>query len=449
MAELTFVGAAGTVTGSKHLLTQNGRHTFVDCGLFQGTPDVTALNSLPLPVPAKEIEAVVITHGHIDHVGYLPKLVHDGFHGTIYCTPATRALIAIVLEDAVHLQAHLQKRGLHHQPFAPPPFYDESDVQRTLQLIKPAALGESFGVCGMTATYQNAAHIIGSAFVQLDIEGRRIVFSGDVGRYNRTLLYDPSPIGSADVMVCESTYGDRVHPPDALGALEQTLVQGIARGGPMIIPAFAVERTQEILFSLGTLQQSNADIARTPIYLDSPMAERVDELFDKFPDAHKPLPSKNGKTFGAADVTLVESTDDSKRLNAMGGAHIIISSSGMAAGGRVLHHIYHHVSDERATILFVGFQAPGTLGAHLMSGAKTVRIFGDDLPVRAALGNITGYSAHADRDEITQWLSTCTGKPHFFAVHGDPVSAQFLCDLVRSKFTWVGDVAHRGTTVTI
>lgn len=449
MAELTFIGAAGTVTGSKHLLTIKGRHILVDCGLFQGTSDVTALNSVPLPIAPKDIEAVVITHGHIDHVGYLPKLVHDGFRGTVHATPATRALMSIVLEDAVNLQTHLHERGLHREHYAPPPFYDEADVQMAIQLTKVFALDTPFGVAGMKGTYQNAAHIIGSAFLQLDMGDRRIVFSGDMGRYNRTLLYDPAPMGRADVLICESTYGDRVHPPDALGALEQTLVQAMTRGGAIVIPAFAVERTQEILFSLGQLQARNPQIAKLPIYLDSPMAEKVDDLFAQFPDAHKPLPANNGKTFGCANLTIAVTTDQSKAINRVRGPHVIVSASGMAAGGRVLHHIYNHVSEPESTILFVGYQGAGTLGFLLMNGAKTLRIFGDLLPVHATIGNITGYSAHADRDEIQQWFQTCTSKPHFYAVHGEPVAAQFLCDIVRSKYGWQADAAHRGTTVSV
>lgn len=449
MADLTFIGAAGTVTGSKHLLTSGGRHVLVDCGLFQGLASITALNAVPLPVSPKSIEAVVITHGHIDHVGYLPKLVHDGFRGTIYCTPATRALMDIVLEDAANLQQHLKARGMHNEHYAPPPFYEEADVQRTLTLAKTAQLGAQFDVAGMKATYQNAAHIIGSAFVQLDIGDRRVVFSGDVGRYNRTLLYDPAPIGPAEGLICESTYGDRVHPPDALGDLEKTLVDAFARGGAVVIPAFAVERTQEILFSLGQLQQRNAAIAPVPVYLDSPMAEKVDALFGQFPDAHKPFPASNGKTFGCANLTQAVTTDQSKAINKVTGPHVIISASGMAAGGRVLHHIYNHVSDPKATILFVGFQAAGTLGSILMSGAKTIRIYGDQLPVASTIGNITGYSAHADRDEIQRWFDTCTSKPHFYAVHGEPVAAQYLCDIVRSKYNWVADVAARGVTVSV
>lgn len=450
MPELTFVGAAGTVTGSKHLLTSNGRHIFIDCGLFQGTADITALNSVPLPVRPSEVEAVVVTHGHIDHVGYLPKLVHDGFRGTIYATPATRALMNIVLEDAVNLQTHLHQRGMHHEHYAPPPFYGEADVQKTIQLTQPIALETPFAVAGMQAVYKNAAHIIGSAFVELQVAGRTIAFSGDLGRYGRTLLYDPAPIGAADTLVCESTYGDRVHPPDALGMLEKTLLAGIARGGAIVIPAFAVERSQELLLSIGQLQRRNPDIAKVPVFLDSPMAAQVDQLFERFPDAHKPIPfDGDGTPFGCGNLTIAIETEQSKAINHVRGPHIIVSASGMAAGGRVLHHIYNHVSDPHATLLFVGFQSAGTLGFYLTHGAETIRIFGDTLPVHAAMAQISGYSAHADRDEIARWFDTCTGKPRFFAVHGDPVSAQSLCDLVRTKYNWVANVAARGTTVSV
>ncbi len=450
MAELTFVGAAGTVTGSKHLLTNNGRHVFIDCGLFQGTADITALNSVPLPVDPKDVDAVVITHGHIDHVGYLPKLVHDGFRGTIYATPPTRALMTIVLEDAVHLQSHLHARGMHNEHYAPPPFYTEADVQRTIQMTKGVALETSFDVAGMKAVYKNAAHIIGSAFVELHAGDDCIVFSGDVGRYNRTLLYDPAPIGNAGSLICESTYGDRVHPPDALGMLSKTLEQGIARGGAIVIPAFAVERSQELLLSIGQLQRRNPALANVPVFLDSPMAAQVDDLFERFPDAHKPIPfDATGTPFGCEHLTVAVETEQSKAINGVKGPHIIVSASGMAAGGRVLHHLYNHVSDPRATLLFVGYQSAGTLGYFLTHGAETIRIFGDTLPVHATIGQISGYSAHADRDEIQHWFDTCTTKPVFYAVHGDPVSAQALCDLVRAKYGWAANVAARGTTVTL
>jgi metallo-beta-lactamase family protein len=450
VAELTFIGAAGTVTGSKHLLTSNGRHVLIDCGLFQGTKDIVSLNSIPLPVKPAEIEAIVITHGHIDHVGYLPKLVRDGFRGPIYATPATRALMRIVLEDAANLQAHLHARGLHEEAYAPPPFYDEANVQETIQQTKPTPLETPFDVAGLKTTFRNAAHIIGSAFAELEIAGRTVVFSGDMGRYNRTLLYDPEPIGKADALICESTYGDRVHPPDPLGALEEQLLDGIRRGGAIVIPAFAVERSQEILMSIGQLQRKNPVIASVPVFLDSPMAAQVDDLFERFSDAHKPIPFDGPSTpFGCQHLTVAVETEQSKAINHVKGPHIIVSASGMATGGRVLHHIYNHVSDPHSTILFVGYQSASGLGFFLTHGAQTIRIFGDTLPVHAAIGQISGYSAHADRNEIQQWFDTCTGKPAFYAVHGDPVSAQSLCDLVRTKYNWTATVAARGTTVTV
>lgn len=450
MAELTFIGAAGTVTGSKHLLTVNGRHVLVDCGLFQGTKDIVSLNSIPLPVKANDIEAVIITHGHIDHVGYLPKLVRDGFRGPIYATPATRALMRIVLEDAANLQAHLHERGFHEQAYAPPAFYDEVNVQQTIQQTKPTPLDTQFDVAGLATTFRNAAHIIGSAFAELQIGGETIVFSGDMGRYNRALLYDPQPIGQANVLICESTYGDRVHPPDALGSLEQDLVQGIARGGAIVIPAFAVERAQEILMSIGQLQRKNPTIAPVPVFLDSPMASQVDDLFERFPDAHKPIPFDGpGTPFGCQNLTISIETEQSKAINNVKGPHIIVSASGMATGGRVLHHLHNHISDPRATVLFVGYQSAGGLGFFLTHGAQTIRIYNDTLPVHATIGQLSGYSAHADRNEIQQWFNTCTGKPAFYAVHGDPVSAQAICDLVREKYNWPASVAARGETVNI
>jgi metallo-beta-lactamase family protein len=450
VAELTFVGAAGTVTGSKHLLTAGGRHIFIDCGLFQGTGEVTALNNAPLPVDPKDVEAVVVTHGHLDHAGYLPKLVHDGFSGTIFATPATRELMVIVLEDAAGLQEHLHRRGLHEEHYAPPPFYSDADVRQTIALTKTVPLEESFEAAGLKATYRNAAHIIGSAFVEFEIGGRSIVFSGDMGRYNRMLLYDPSPIGCAGTLVCESTYGDRVHPGNALESLSKALVGAAERGGAAVIPAFAVERAQEILFSIGELQRTTPALAGIPVFLDSPMAAKVDDLFARFPDAHKPVDFQtNGKPFGCDHLTVAITTDESKAINTVRGPHIIVSASGMAAGGRVLHHLYNHVPDPKATIVFVGYQSLGTLGFFLTHGARTIRVLGDNLPVRAAVSQIGGFSAHADQTEIQRWLDTCTSKPRFYAVHGDPPAAEALCGIVRSRYTWVANPAVRGTTVIV
>jgi metallo-beta-lactamase family protein len=449
VAELTFVGAAGTVTGSKHLLAFGGKHVYVDCGMFQGSRETQALNDAPLPVPPAQTDAIVVTHGHIDHVGYLPKIVHDGFRGPVYCTPATAGLIEIVLEDAAHLQQHLAERGFQHERHAPPPFYDDADVQATLKLLKPVPLETDFDVCGAAVRYHNAGHILGSAFVDMHVDGKRVIFSGDLGRYGRPLLYDPAPLDTADVIVCETTYGDRNHPPDALGDFEKILLDGIARGGTIVIPAFAVERTQDLLYSIGILQGRDPQIARIPVHVDSPMAIKVDALFARYPDAHKPFIDTPPQPFGCSNVTVHVTTEESKELNHLEGPAIVIASSGMATGGRILHHLHNHIPDPKSTTVFAGFQGPGTLGNYLVHGAKTVRIFGDVLDVRATVVNPSGYSAHADQTELLRWLGTLKTKPHLYAVHGEPASATAFALIAQQKLGFETSVAARGTTVEI
>ena len=452
MAKLTFVGAAGTVTGSKHLLTLEDKHLLVDCGLFQGTKDITALNDVPLPVGPSEIEAVVVTHGHLDHIGYLPKLVRDGFRGSIYCTPPTQALMQIVLDDAAHLQEELLHRGFEHErPPATPSYYDSEDVEQTMKLVQTVALNTPFEpLPGVPTKFHNAGHIIGSTFVALDLEGKRVVFSGDLGRYGRPLLYDADPLGEAATLVCESTYADRPHPPDSIGDLQSALLAGIDRGGVIVMPAFAVERTQEILLAIATIQAREPRIAALPIHLDSPMAEKVDDLFSRFPDAHKPVPNDNPKTpFGVRNLTIHVTTDDSKKLNKVHNTCVIISASGMASGGRVVHHLFNHVAEPKSTILFVGYQSPGTLGFYLTHSAKTVRLFGDTLPIKATITDLSGFSGHADISDFARWFATCTSAPHLYAVHGEPASAAALATFVKAKLGWSADVAHRGTTVTV
>ncbi|HEY5257555.1 MAG TPA: MBL fold metallo-hydrolase [Candidatus Baltobacteraceae bacterium] len=452
MAELTFIGAAGTVTGSKHLIKAGGKNLFVDCGLFQGVVDVRALNDAPLPIAPRDVAAVTITHGHIDHCGYLPKFVKDGFSGPVYCTPATAALMQIVLNDAAHLQGMLAKRGFQHErPHGPPPYYDQDDVDATMKLLHPTPLHVEFDLAGVAkATFHNAAHILGSAFAIVEVDGKRALFSGDVGRYDRPLLYDPEAIGAVDVMVCESTYGGQVHPPQPLEALRDALLAGVARGGAIVIPAFAVERTQDILLAIGQIQKTEPRLAKLPIHLDSPMGEKVDDLFAAFPDVHKPIPpAKNGEAFGCTNLTIHITAEDSKRLNDVTGAHVIISASGMAAGGRVLHHLHNHLSDPKATIVFVGYQGAGTLGFLLVHGAHTIHILGDALPVRASIATLQGYSAHADKNDFTRWFATCTTQPRFYAVHGEVESAAALVAMVQSGLHWKAQIAQRGTTVTI
>ncbi|GAC1390740.1 MAG: MBL fold metallo-hydrolase [Vulcanimicrobiaceae bacterium] len=451
MAEITFSGAAGVVTGSKHLVATNGKHFFVDCGLFQGTAPTQALNDDPLPIPAAQIDGVAITHGHIDHVGYLPKLVHDGFSGPVYCTPPTADLMQIVLDDAAHLQEHLHSRGLQYErPHSPPAYYNADDVAATMKLLRPVPYETQFQLCGAQLKFRNAGHIIGSAFIDATIEGKRVFFSGDLGRYGRPLLYDPAdPSAAADVILCESTYGDRIHPPDPLGDLKNILDAAFARGGPIVIPAFAVERTQELLFAIGQLQAQDPALANIPVHLDSPMAIKVDELFAKYPDAHKPFPNTPGAPFGCKNLQVHVSTDESKTLNTLRGGAIVIAASGMASGGRILHHLHTQIPNAAATILFVGYQGAGTLGNAMVHGAKTVRIYGDTLPVNAAVSSISGFSAHADQNELLRWLGGFTGKPRMYAVHGEPASAQVLDAVVRERLGFETQIAQRGSSVTL
>jgi metallo-beta-lactamase family protein len=452
VAELTFIGAAGIVTGSKHLLTINGKHVLVDCGMFQGTKDVVALNGIPLPVAADDIDAVVVTHGHLDHVGYLPKLIHDGFSGPIFCTPPTREVMQIVLDDSANLQQELQERGYQHQrPYAPPMYYDPRDVDRTMKHVQPTPLHKPFDVEGvMQATYYDAGHIIGSAFVAFEFDNKRVVFSGDIGRYDRPLLFDPETIGAASDLICESTYANQVHPPQPIEDLRQAILGGIARGGAIVIPAFAVERSQDILLAVATLQAQDPQIAKLPVHLDSPMAEKVDAVFEHFPDAHKPIPNDSPSTpFGVQHFTEHVTTQDSKALNHVEGPHLILSASGMASGGRVLHHLHNHIGDPKATIIFPGYQSLGTLGYVLTHGAKKVTLYNDVIPIRAKLVHLSGFSAHADRNELHRWLSTCTTTPHLYAVHGEAPSAAALAAMARDGFGWKADVGYRGTTVTL
>ncbi|MBC5810669.1 MAG: MBL fold metallo-hydrolase [Candidatus Eremiobacteraeota bacterium] len=332
-------------------------------------------------------------------------------------------------------------------PHAPPPLYDPADVAATLKLRKTMPLHAPFDVCGATFTYKNAGHIIGSAFADVAIESRRVIFSGDLGRYGRPLLYDPEDLDAADAVVCETTYGDRVHPPDPLGSLGSALHDAMTRGGPVVIPAFAVERTQDLLLAIGTLQKSDAALANVAVHVDSPMAIKVDAVFASFPDAYRPVASPPGMPFGCRNVTLHVTTDESKALNELKGPAIVISSSGMASGGRILHHLHNQISNPQATILFCGFQGPGTLGFYLTHGAKTIKIFGDSLPVRAAVVNLAGYSAHADQNELLRWLGTLKTKPILYSVHGDPDAVKAFEAVVAQRLGFPTVAGERGKTV--
>ncbi len=448
MPSLTFLGAAGTVTGSKHLVENGNERFLLDCGLFQGTPEIEALNADPLPFAPGALGAVIVTHGHLDHVGYLPKLVHDGYRGPIYCTPATAGVMQIVLEDAAKLQEHLAARGFHHELGCRMPFlYDGGDVATTMERVKTIPLETAFSAAGATFRFHDAGHILGAAYIEALVEGRRLVFSGDIGRYGNTLLNDPASLSEADAVLCESTYGDHDHDPDAEGTLHHMLTAAIARGGPVILPAFAVERTQTLLVAIGMLQRKDPALATLPVHVDSPMAAHVNQLFSRFPEAHKPVSDGSPTDFGCRNLRVHITSDESKELNHIARPEIIIASSGMASGGRVLYHLHHRLSDPSATIIFVGHQVKGTLGRAIIEGAKQVRIFGDRLRVRAHVDFFDAFSAHADQSELLRWLGTLKNRPRLHAVHGDPRAATALCAAARERLGLDARVAARGATI--
>lgn len=451
MAELTFVGAAGTVTGSKHLLSLDGHRAFVDCGLFQGTREIEALNHEPLPVSPEELDAIALTHGHLDHVGYLPKIVKDGFRGPIYCTPPTADIAAIVLEDAASLQSHMHERGYHRERcHGLAPFFTAADVQQALSQVKTVPVETDFDFCGATARYHGVGHIIGAAFLAIAFDGRKAIFSGDVGRYDTALLNDPAPLDGANTVVCEATYGDRQHPADSLALFEKALTDGIERGGPILMPSFAVERSQDILFSIGALQRSNSRIAALPVHLDSPMAIKVDAVFARYGDAHKPFPGGTEAPFGCRNLTVHVSTEESKAINDITGPAIVIAASGMATGGRILHHLHRNLTNPRATVIFPGYLVQGTLGRIIADGVTPVRIFGDDLDVRATIVHLSGFSAHAGQDELLRWLRTLPAKPGcIYLVHAERSAANVFAEALKSRLGINAVVAQRGMTVEV
>ncbi len=450
MAKVTFVGAAGTVTGSKHLVSISEKSFFVDCGLFQGSREIEALNQLPLPIAPAELEAIVVTHGHLDHVGYLPKIVRDGYRGPIYCTPPTADVIEIVLEDAAHLQRHMHDRGFHHErSHGLAPFFTDGDVRATLAQLKTVPLETHFRVGEASLRYRSAGHIIGAAYVEMQCEGMTTIFSGDVGRYNSALLADPAPLDSADTVICEATYGNRIHPSDSLELLRTALVEGIERGGPILIPTFAVERAQDLLVAIGLLQASQPEIAKLPVHLDSPMAIEVDAVFARYPEAWKTVPHRDGASFGCRNVTLDVTSEESKRIDAASGPAIVLASSGMATGGRILHHLHQHLCNPRATIIFPGYQVHGTLGRRIIDGTSPIRIFGDRLVVRATVVHLSGFSAHADQSQLLRWLGTLPANgARVYLVHAEPGSAAALAALLNER-GFAASVAERGMTVSL
>lgn len=446
---LSFLGGAGTVTGSKFLLQHEQHNLLVDCGLFQGFKALRLKNWAPFPVEPRTIDAVILTHAHLDHSGYLPLMVRRGFKGHVFCTRATGELCAILLPDAGHLQekdaefANRHKFSKHKPAL---PLYTEEDAWAALEQLMPVSFDDEPMLPGdAKLRFRRMGHILGAASVQIDWAGRTIVFSGDIGRYNDAIMVDPSPIERADYLLVESTYGNRKHDKrDPAAAIAEVIAGTIARGGTVVIPAFAVGRVQSILFHLHVLKLKGM-LANVPIFLDSPMAVDASEIFCRSTADHK-LPEIECRR-ACAVAQYVRSVEDSKALTANPVPKIIISASGMATGGRVLHHLKRYAPDPKSTILFAGFQAGGTRGAAMVAGADSVKIHGEYVPVRAEVKNLDMLSAHADADEILRWLRGFKVAPKMtYLVHGEPTASDVLRHRIEEELGWpclVPDLGER------
>jgi metallo-beta-lactamase family protein len=458
-ATLTFLGAAGgTVTGSKHLLEDGPGRLLLDCGLFQGLKALRLRNWSPPPVDPKTLDAVVLSHAHIDHSGYLPRLCRDGFDGPVYCTGGTFDLLKVMLPDAAHLQEEEaafanRHRTSKHDPALP--LYTVADAERVLGRVRRVDFGERFTPArGVEARFTPSGHILGAGLVTCVIGGRRLVFSGDLGRYSVPIMVDPDPVAEADVLLVESTYGDRVHPADDSAArLTAAVHRAVDQNGWLLIPAFAVGRSQEILYDLRALEKSGA-IPSLPVFLDSPMGIQATAIYGTHTEEHDPelaaLEAGGTRPFAPRRLTLTRSVEDSKRLNETAGPGIILAGSGMATGGRILHHLKRLLPDPRTTVLFVGYQAAGTRGRRLKDGAPEVKMLGAVVPVRARIMVSDAYSAHADREEILRWLGGFTRPPGMtYVVHGEPQAADGLRDAITSRLGWRAAVAEDGQRVSL
>ncbi len=442
---LCSLGAAGTVTGSKHLLESGGRRILVDCGLFQGVKNLRELNWEPLAVEPESIDAVVITHAHLDHTGYLPRLVRDGFRGPILCTQATGAVAEIILRDSAYLQerdaAFLNKhKASKHRPALP--LYDSEDAKRAMELFETHPFERQFTLeSGPAVMFRRAGHILGASTVEVSWQGRRIVFTGDLGRYDDPIMFDPEPVTSADYLVMESTYGDRVREDaDPVDTLANVIDETVHRGGTVVVPAFAVGRAQTLLYYLWTLREAGRlpDVA---VYLDSPMAINASELLGTYSSDHRLVP---GVYEAMCDMaTYTRDPEQSMKISASKEPKIVISASGMATGGRILHHLKAFAPDPRNTIMITGYQVPGTRGASIIAGERHIRIYGEWVPINAQVANLAMLSAHADADELIRWARGFTTPPKkVFVVHGEPQPADTLRRRLDHELGWDATVSR-------
>jgi len=444
-AALTFLGAAGTVTGAKFLVATDGARLLLECGMFQGLRELRARNWEAPPVQPGTLAAVLLSHAHIDHSGYLPRLVRDGFEGPIFCSPGTADLLRIMLRDAARLQeeeADFRNRNgaTRHRPALP--LFTVADAERALRLVKPVAFDQPFSPArNVDARFRMSGHILGASTVEVVASGRRLVYSGDLGRYDVPIMRDPVAVASADTLLVESTYGDRLHPAgDATPVIRQAVQRAADNRGWLLVPAFAIGRTQDLLYVLRELEEAGR-IPRLPVYLDSPMGIESTAIYQRHPEEHDPatiqITAEGKRPFVPSRFHLCPTADDSKKLNGVDGPGVIIAGSGMATGGRILHHLRHRLADERTTVLFVGYQAAGTRGRLLRDGAARLRIFGEEVSVRATIMATDALSAHADQGEIIRWLRGFTRPPAMtYCVHGEPAAAAALRAVIEQHLGW-------------
>lgn len=451
MIEIGFYGAAGTVTGSRHMVMSGNERVLVDCGMYQGLKKLRLMNWEPFPFDPADLPFVVLTHTHIDHIGMLPRLVRRGFKGAVVCTPATRELAKLLLMDAAHLQeedaAYLNRKGLSkHKPARP--LFDSDDAEQALAMFTERPFDEwtefpdRIGV-----RFHQAGHLLGSALVEMKVRengsATSILFSGDLGRYDMPLYPDPDPPPEADYLLLESTYGDRRHCHDPLyDQVEKVVKQTMARGGIVIIPSFAIGRAQQIIYVLNVLMDEGR-LPELPVHLDSPMAVNATKVYRAYRAEHE------GKgELSYRNVHLHRTVDESKALNAFKGPGVLISSSGMLTGGRILHHLKRLLPDPRHTVALIGYQAAGTRGRALLGGAPTLRIHRQEIPVAARVEDMCGFSGHADVDEILRWLGQMSAPPRTtFLVHGEPESSSALADTIKQRLKWKTKVPRLGEIV--
>ncbi|MDR3477349.1 MAG: MBL fold metallo-hydrolase [Gammaproteobacteria bacterium] len=437
--KLTFLGATNTVTGSKFLVTIGTKKILIDCGLFQGLKELRLRNWNKFPIDPKTIDAVVLTHAHIDHTGYLPLLIKNGFKGKVYCSSATKDLCAVLLPDSGYLQEEeakfLNKHGYSkHKPALP--LYTQQDALNALPLLYPIPFRKEYKLDEDTyISLIPAGHILGATFVQFKHYGTTLLFSGDLGRPNDIIMHPPAIMQAADYIVLESTYGNRLHKKiDPLDELADIITRTIAREGTVVIPAFAVGRAQHLLYLMYLLKKSNR-IPNVPIYLDSPMANNATQLFVKYHELHR-LSAELSREVCEVPI-YVNSKEESQAIDEITTPKIIISASGMLEGGRVLHHIKKFAPDEKSTIVFAGYQAAGTRGADMINGKASIKVFGQTIPINSEVKVLSNMSAHADYEEILDWLSHFNHHPRkIFITHGEPEAAKSLKDKIEERYHW-------------